>query len=139
MAGAGQVRAEQDYRDVIAKWREDSDDPSVRRFLIEYGNTHPRSSTFPAFEQLLVHREGRVWLRDYVKPHLDDGQRRWLILSPDGARIVARLTHPANLSPMDADEDWLLAVHRDVMDVEWISLFDIVESGQEERSATVGQ
>jgi hypothetical protein len=127
---------EQDYGDAIAKWSEDSDDPAVRRFLIEYGNTHPRSSTFPAFEQLLVDRVGRVWLRDYVKPHLEEGQRRWLILSPDGARIVARLTHPANLSPMDAGEDWLLAVRRDAMDVEWIALYDFVESGQEERPAS---
>jgi hypothetical protein len=36
-----------------------------------------------------------------VKPHSDDGQRRWLIRSPDGERIVARLTHPASLTPMN--------------------------------------
>lgn len=123
--GPDRTVQEDEYRTVVAKWQDDTDDPAIRRFLAEYGNTHPRSSTFPAFEQLFVDREGRVWLRDYVKPHRDDGERRWLILSPDGERILARLTHPASLTPMAAGEDWLLAVRRDEMDVEWIALYEV--------------
>lgn len=124
--GPDRTVTDRDVEAVLALWTEEVHDPALRRFLERYGETHPRADRFPAYEALRVDRIGRLWVRDYVKEHEDDGLRRWTVFSADGTEILGRLTHPAVIEPYDVGRDWLLGVERDELDVEWVTLYDIL-------------
>jgi hypothetical protein len=128
--GADRTITEDDVRAVLEVWSQDAT-PEVRQFLIEYGRTHPRADRFPAYENLDIDRAGRLWVQDYVKEHQDDGRRRWLILSPDGTQVLARIEHDASLVLHDLDEEFVLAVQKDDLDVESIVLHRLVRDRPE--------
>ena len=48
----------------------------------------------------------------------DDGHRRWLIFSPDGQKVVARLEHSGSLKVLRVDLKGVLGVERDEIEVE---------------------
>lgn len=101
----------------------------ARELIRQYGRTHPRADRFPAYEELLTDGEGRLWVRDFVREHADDGVRRWTIFSPDGTRMIGRLRHEAAFRPLRVERDRILGVERDAMDVEKIVLRRVIERG----------
>jgi hypothetical protein len=114
-----------DVQAVLATWSEGAD-PEVRSYLAEYGRTHPRADRFPAYERLVLDRTGRLWVQDYVKDHLDDGWRYWLVLSSAGTELLARVKTPAVIEIHDIGDDWLLGVTQDELGVESVVLLAIV-------------
>lgn len=115
-----------DVETLLAGWIDEASSAEVRQYLMKYRDSHPRADRFPAYEQLHVADDGRVWVRDYAREHDDDGMRRWTILSADGATVLGRLTHPAALELHDVGDDWLLAVEKDELDVESLVLYRFV-------------
>lgn len=128
--GPDRTVTDDDVEAVLAKWRDDfGDNPEARRFLLEYGNTHPRAERFPAYGKLHVDRTGRLWVQEFVRDHVDDGLRRWTIFSADGTSVLGRLVHAAAIELHDVGDDWLLGVERDELDVESVALYRIVRDG----------
>lgn len=99
--------------------------PDLEQFLKEFGRTHPRAERFPAYEEILTDTAGRLWVRDFVREHIDDGFRRWTVFSPDGTQALGRLSHSGRFKPLDAGQDWMLGVETDSLDVERIVLYRI--------------
>jgi hypothetical protein len=100
--------------------------PDLERFIREYGRTHPRADQFPAYEEILTDAVGRLWIRDFVREHTDDGLRHWTVFSPDGTQVLGRLTHSERFKPLDVGDDWILGVEADALDVERVLLHRIV-------------
>jgi hypothetical protein len=120
-----------DVRAVLAMWSEGAE-PEARRYLAEYGRTHPRADHFPAYAKLIVDQAGRLWVQDYVKDHADDGRRRWLVFSPDGEQVLARATMPASLEAYDIGDNWVLGVQKDDLGVEAVVLYNVLLGSHEQ-------
>lgn len=83
----------------------------------------PVAAALPAFGQLFADQLGRLWIEDFdLDPETPD---LWRVLDPEG-RLLARITLPPRLSPLDAGDDYLLAYTRDALDVEHVRLHPIL-------------
>ncbi|HUE77919.1 MAG TPA: 6-bladed beta-propeller [Longimicrobiales bacterium] len=79
----------------------------------------PAADRLPAFDDLFVDRLGRLWVEEF--DGFTDRPDVWTVLGPDG-RLLARLTLPPAVRPLDAGEDYLLTYERDDLDVEHVRL-----------------
>ena len=119
--------SESDVEAVLEIWAGGpSASPDLRRFIREYGRTHPRADRFPAYDQAHTDMRGQLWVRDFVREHLDDGLRRWTIFSSDGVQVTGRLTHSERFRPLEMGGDWILGVETDELDIERILVRRIV-------------
>ncbi|HUF69868.1 MAG TPA: hypothetical protein VMM79_14585 [Longimicrobiales bacterium] len=123
--GPDRTISDADVKAVLAKWSEGAE-PEVRSYLAEYGRTHPRADKFPAYEQLIMDQPGRLWIQNYVRDHLDDGWRYWMVLSSAGTELLARVKTPAAIEIHDIGDDWLLGVTQDELGVGSVVLLAIV-------------
>ncbi len=94
--------------------------------MAEYGRTHPRAEQFPAYDEIRTDALGQLWVRDFVREHMDRGFRRWTVFSPNGIEVLGRLSHPDTFRPIRIGADWILGVQRDDLDIERVVLRDIV-------------
>ena len=125
--GPGRTITDSDVDAVLDVWDGGPDaSPELKRFIRAYGRTHPRADQFAAYEEILTDAVGRLWVRDFVRDHVDDGLRRWTVFSPDGTHILGRLTHSKGFEPHDVGEDWMLGVETGDLDVERVLLRKIV-------------
>ena len=99
-------------------------DPQQRRLDEDFYNTSglPIPEYVPAYQTILVDREGTVWLERFRLPweespvwDLVDQHGRWLgpVRTPDGLRIY------------DVGDDYLLGLERDSLGVEQVVLFHL--------------
>lgn len=79
-------------------------------------------ANLPAFDQMLVDRQGLLWLRRTVVE--GDTQAEWVVVKSDGA-LVARLEVPAALTLHDIDEGSVLGVWTDEMKREQIRRYTL--------------
>ncbi len=70
----------------------------------------------PAFSQILIDPEGRLWLIGYRVLGAEDEPRTATVLSPDG-RLLGQLTLPAGLRPFQVGDDWILGRTEDELGV----------------------
>lgn len=81
--------------------------------------------TRPAYGELLVDREGNVWVSDYVRapatPHA------WTVFAADG-RLLGDVEVPDRFSILEIGNDWILGVWRDALDVEYVRLYGLVKT-----------
>jgi hypothetical protein len=125
--GPDQTITDSDVEAVLEMWGSGPGaNPDLERYLREYGRTHPRADQFPAYEEILTDAVGRLWVRDFVREHLDDGLRYWTVFSPDGIQVLGRLTHSESFKPLDVGDDWILGVETDALDVERVLFQRIV-------------
>jgi hypothetical protein len=119
--GTGSVVREADVNAVIEKWISESEATAdLRQFLAAYARTHPRAERFPAYEEIRVDPSGKLWVREFVREHEDDGIRRWLVFSADGHSLVARMEHSRDITILRVDMHGVLGVEQDDMGVEHI-------------------
>jgi hypothetical protein len=117
--GTGSVVEQADVDALVEKWGSaPTAKPELREYLARYANSHPKAERFPAYEEIRVDRSGNLWVREFVREHEDDGRRRWLVFSPDGQEILAKLEHSGALRLLRVDLGGVLGVERDEMDVE---------------------
>lgn len=112
-------------------WNANASTPRNQELYRRFIETHPRAERFPAFDELLADSAGNVWMQDAVLEHLDDGVRRWTLLSSDGTSFRARLEHSATLRLLRVTGDQVLAVERDELDVERLVVFRMSERDPE--------
>jgi hypothetical protein len=89
----------------------------------EIGPGRPVADFFPAFQGLSLGRDGRIWIRDFVRPG-DEGPHRWTAFSADG-RFDCRLETRRFAEYLEFGADYLLVRDPDSLDVERIRQFAI--------------
>jgi hypothetical protein len=111
----------------VERWRNDllerrSRAPEeIRRWL----ESAPRRDTYPAFRNLLLDDDGRVWIGMYPAP----GQpQSWLIIGAEG-RLEGLLTIPGEATLLDAARERLLILRRTELDEEYIVVMAIERDG----------
>ncbi len=82
----------------------------------------------PAFSQILIDPEGRLWLIGYQVRGADDEPRIATILWPDG-RLLGQLALPPGVRPLQVGDDWILGQTEDELGVVRVVLHGI-ERGQ---------
>jgi len=82
------------------------------------GEHRPVADSFPAHGGLTVTDEGRIWVKEFRRPH-DQGPDRWKVFERDG-RFVCHVTVPTGLTLLDAGADFVLGLVRDELDVEYV-------------------
>ena len=121
--GPDQRIAASEFDAVLRTWTSGADaTPESRRRMQAYGRTHPRADQFPSYEELLTDAQGNLWVRDFVRDHEDDGVRRWIVFSSDGARVLGRFEHGEKFRPVRVSPESVLGVERDDLDVERVVL-----------------
>jgi hypothetical protein len=86
----------------------------------------PAADKFPALDQIVVDRVGRIWVRQYLRP-LSEGDEHWIVFGPQGT-VLARIQTPRGLYILDIGEDYLLGRANGDFGEEYIRLFDIKQS-----------
>ena len=80
----------------------------------------------PAFETLLLDSDGKLWVEDHNLP--GDILRSWTVFDEEGVPLT-RLSLPNTNRVMDIGEDFVLALYRDEMDVEYIRSYPLTRGG----------
>lgn len=100
-------------------------------WIATHGGTVPAApfpDRMPAFRDLLLDGEGRLWAEEYSQSGDESLGPIWRVYSNEG-RFLGRVTLPVRLEPLDIGRDYLLGVWRDDLDVEYVQLFTVVSSG----------
>lgn len=84
----------------------------------------PVPETFPAYDDLVVARDGHLWVEGYRKP----GETRppWSVFAPDG-RWLGDVSLPEGFDPMWIDDEVVAGVWVDELDVEHVRAYRIVK------------
>lgn len=77
------------------------------------------ADSLPAYDDIQVDGEGRVWLR--ASPFSNDEKAEWRVFSADG-ETAHGLTLPASTRILDADGERLLLLELDELDVETVAV-----------------
>lgn len=90
----------------------------------------PKDHTVPPFDRLLVDREDRIWVRDYLPIwQTADRVQAWTVYSPSG-RVLARVDTPAGVEVTSVDGGYLTGVKRDESDVEYVVVYRYAPVGR---------
>jgi hypothetical protein len=87
------------------------------RAVEEDASETPARDTHPFFDAIQLDGAGHVWLREPVTD--DDAPQRWQVLDPVG-RWLGAVETPAGLRVTAIGHDYVLGVHRDHYDVEYV-------------------
>lgn len=117
---------------------------AVREFTrrdgtVQIGEPYLYPDNYPRVARLLVSNVGNLWVMAYPirqEPTVsvafsmnmsflaDPDGARWRVLSPDGA-LIAQVTTPPGVFPVEIGEDYLLGISRDDLDVESVGLYQL--------------
>ena len=114
-AAAERARLAAEYPDLNEQMRRMMVDPLI-------SPDRPVAEVFPAFSSLLLGRDGRLWLQDYLRSRQPNTPNRWTVLGPDG-RFTCRVTIPSGSTLLEADADYVLAHERDELGVERVVMY----------------
>lgn len=79
----------------------------------------PEGHSVPSFSELLVESGGRIWLRDFVPPWVEDQTQSWTVYRPDG-HVAGVVSVPSELDVMQVGAAYVTGVMRDSLDVEYV-------------------
>jgi len=82
----------------------------------------PHADFMPAFEALLLDSEGYLWVEDKNIP--GDTLRTWTVFDKSGVPET-RLSLPATNRVLDIGRDFVMAVFRDELDVEYVRVYPL--------------
>jgi len=114
---------------MIAEYRERATPPLPESWI--EGQTF--ADELPAFSGLLIDEEGNAWLRRYEPLHALpatqylptlDAPSTWAVLDPDG-RWLGDVRVPASLHLLEIGTDYVLGLHRDEFEVEYLRVHDL--------------
>jgi len=97
---------------------------------IAFEKSIPKPERFPTFTYMLVDGSGRLWLRDFERWDLERPPvYRWTVIAADGSEILARFEHDREARPLDAGDGWVLLRELDELEVEYVRMYPLVETG----------
>lgn len=82
----------------------------------------PLPQTFPAFASLAADAMGYLWAQRYRHP--GQVEAVWDVFDPEGI-LTAKIILPARIRPLEIGDDYLLGLHWDQLDVEYIHLYSL--------------
>jgi len=94
------------------------DPDEVRRAL----EGMPIPDRLPAFDRMIVDREGSIWVERY--PEAAEPTAHWVVLYPDG-EVAAHLELPRRFEPLEIGSDYVVGVLTDELDVEHVVVADL--------------
>jgi hypothetical protein len=100
------------------------DDPNVRREWQRLLDEAPYASSFPAFNRLLVDREGNLWVQEYERPRVET--LSWSVFDPAG-QWVSDISVPRGLRILEAGADYVMGLTLDELGVEHVRVFDLLK------------
>jgi len=103
---------------------ESADDDNDRRAARRRWEKTPVPETLPAFESLLVDRDGNLWAQAFEVP--GEPQRTWSVFTPDG-QWLGEVAVPDRFSPLEIGDDYVLGRFGDELDVEHIQVWELVK------------
>jgi hypothetical protein len=101
------------------------DDPERKQRARDMYEVLPRAETKPWLQQLLVGRNGRVWVKEW-EPFWRDAESSWWGLFDVDGRWLGSLSLPPRFRLTDVEEDRILGVWRDELDVERVREYQLV-------------
>lgn len=116
--------SEADEEAYITDRLEGVDDPDARTELRRSLQELPFPSTFPAFADLAVSRDGHLWIQGHRKP--DDTLPPWSVFAPDG-RWLGDVDLPEGFDPMWIDDEVVAGVWEDELEVEHLRVYRLVK------------
>jgi hypothetical protein len=103
----------------------DSAPTEARRRQLEMSfDRVPVPEKMPAYDGLLVDREGNVWVAEYLRP--DAQTRRWRVFRPDGSE-AAQIVVPMQLTITDVGRDRVIGVMRDASGLETVKVYALMQ------------
>ena len=116
---AAHIRA---YRDALAERRggRGSENWSAADESL-VSDRRPAADLFPTTSGLMIGRDGRLWVTRYRRP---GDQVRWMAFGSRG-EFQCHLTLDVSLTVYEFGADYLLAVHRDELDVERVVEYEL--------------
>ncbi len=82
----------------------------------------PYPDAKPAFKTLMTDPAGRLWVA--VWSDAGAARNRWTVFTSDGA-LLARADTPAGIEILEIGEDYVLALWKDDLDVEYVRLYGL--------------
>lgn len=84
----------------------------------------PVEDTFPAFSELRLGRDGRLWVREYPRPGQAARDLRWLVFGQDGS-FACGVIMPELDDVLDVGSDYFLALDRTDLGIERVVRYSI--------------
>lgn len=96
------------------------------RFLRQAFAKMPVMEFRPAHGAISADREGFLFVEEFRAPGIESVPVN--VFDPDG-RLVGRFEIPADIEILEIGPDYLLALHEDAMDVEFVHLYELTRPG----------
>jgi hypothetical protein len=85
----------------------------------------PFPETMPAFDDLKLDAEGRLWVEAYLADGDPPGRSQWGVYD-SGGRYLGGVTMPEGFQPLEIGADYVLGVLKDDVDVEHVRLYGLL-------------
>jgi hypothetical protein len=103
---------------------------AARRFAQQLGrpveedrSELPTRDTHPFFDRIELDATGHLWVREPSDD--EDAARRWQVFDPEG-RWLGAVNTPAGLRVTEIGDDYVIGVHRDEYEVEYVRVYGIL-------------
>ena len=87
-------------------------------------DSRPVAEFFPTASDLMIGRDGRLWLKRYTRPREEPS---WMAFQT-GGDFYCHFRPGLQLTPLEFGADYLLALHRDDLEVERVMMYDLTRN-----------
>ena len=91
----------------------------------QISDLRPVAELFPTASDLMIGRDGRLWLKHYVRPREEPS---WMAFEASGD-FFCHFRPGSELTPFEFGADYLLALHRDDLGVERVVMYELAAPG----------
>ncbi len=112
----------------VARFARRSERREWRGRYEEFLSSGSASAVLPAFTALAVQADGKVWRKIY-DPELEESDpSRWIVVDPSRQLgSSGTVTLPGGFLPYDIGPDYVLGVWKDVLGIEYVRVYDLIE------------
>lgn len=86
----------------------------------------PAAEHHPVYDEFRLDKRGRLWVREHARAGVAEGN--WLVFGREGV-LLRRVRMPATLNVLEIGDDYVLGVHTDELDVEYVQLWRLAPIG----------
>jgi len=87
-------------------------------------DSRPVAEFFPTASDLMIGRDGRLWLKRYTRPREEPS---WMAFQT-GGDFYCHFRPGLQLTPLEFGADYLLALHRDDLEVERVMMYNLTRN-----------
>ncbi|MCH8937306.1 MAG: hypothetical protein IIB90_16445, partial [Gemmatimonadetes bacterium] len=100
---------------------------TARRRLERWYLEMPLPDVMPMYSAFLLDADKNLWVEDYRPPSQGP---IWYTVFDSSGTVVARIAIPLGVDITDVGSDYVLAVWKDELDLEYVQLYDLMKPGQ---------